>query len=198
MSSPRYCKEWRVKTAQTGKLRTAAGPVGACIRDWVAQGCTYSQIAHSAQCSRNTISHLARDMFPTVNRAIARRILACDPTGSTTSPYMPVDATGTRRRLQALIAIGHTVRRIAAAIGHAPSALSKIIQGRYPTVRGTTARAVATLYRKWSQQPRPNTRGRNRARADGWHGPMAWGSNIDDPNAKPDSSGQLGRQPQAA
>jgi DNA-binding NarL/FixJ family response regulator len=37
-----------------------------------------------------------------------------------------------------------------------------------------------------SRIPGPSQRARNDARRKGWHGPLAWDDDIDDPTAKPD------------
>lgn len=198
MSSPRYCKAWRLKTSQVGKLRVPSAPVAERVRYWAGQGYTYEQIAESAKCSHSTISGLGRERYSTVKRTIAEKILAAQPGPVRTDEYLPLDATGTRRRLQALIAIGHPHGKIAAAIGHSTGALSKILNGHYPTVRGTTARAVAELYRQWSKTPGSCVRSRNRANAEGWAGPMAWGPEIDDPTATPEPEPEPNRAEKSA
>lgn len=101
------------------------------------------------------------------------------------------DATGTRRRLQALVAAGWS-----------PAVLSRRLFANYatmqrmlanPRVIASEARAVRDLYDElWDVPPPEYTRtdrhtarmARNRARRNGWPPPMAWDDDqIDHPSA---------------
>lgn len=187
MTTPRYCKEWRVATARGTKFRVPNGPVADRIQHWLDQGHSYTQIAAAAGCSRRTVSGIVAAAHPTCNHDTARKILAARLGAADVPEYQPVDATGTRRRLRALMAIGHSLISIARELRHAVGALSKVVNGHYPMVRGTTARAVAALYRLWSARPGRCVRSRTRAAAEGWPGPLAWDRDIDDPNAQPET-----------
>lgn len=107
-----------------------------------------------------------------------------------------IDGTGTRRRLQALVAIGWSQTRLARQLGIAMPNFTGLIHGRDPRVQVATARKVADLYdRLWSTPPTAAhrwerggiARAKNVARQHGWAPPMAWDDDtIDDPEATPD------------
>ena len=93
------------------------------------------------------------------------------------APRSRVDATGTRRRLQALIAIGWP---LADQLSRRPNSLCRSMTGELVTAR--TAQQVASLYeRLWRARP-PQATSEQRATADaarahaaaqGWLPPLA-------------------------
>jgi DNA-binding CsgD family transcriptional regulator len=89
--------------------------------------------------------------------------------------------------MQALIAIGHTAIAIARELRVSREFVSNLLAGRYPTIRRRYATAVAELYRQWSTIPGPSKRSRTTAAQRGFHGPLAWGDDIDDPAAVPET-----------
>ncbi|TYB69676.1 hypothetical protein FXF51_05815 [Nonomuraea sp. PA05] len=97
-----------------------------------------------------------------------------------------IDATGTRRRVQALVAIGYSLSAQCALLGRTVNNYYKVL--RNPRVFAETARAVRDLYRELSRTPAPPSRGAKlacrRAARNGWLSPLAW-DDIDDPNEKP-------------
>jgi hypothetical protein len=97
-----------------------------------------------------------------------------------------VDATGTRRRLQALAAIGWPPRALAERLGIQPDNIL-----RRHRVRVGTARLVAAVYDQLSMTPGPDTRSAAAARRRGWAPPLAWDDDsIDDPAARPHADGE--------
>ena len=125
---------------------------------------------------------------------IAAAILAVEPTLEILPGKTVIDGAGTRRRLQALVAIGWSQSKLAERIGWTPSNFGTLIgDGR---VIAASARLVRALYDElWNQAPPENThrdkiaasRARNMARARGWAPPLAWDDDeIDDPTARPD------------
>lgn len=95
-----------------------------------------------------------------------------------------VDATGTRRRLQALMAIGHLQTDIAVAIGRSYDAVDRYLFAKQ--VHRDTAATVADLYRRWAWTPGPHRYRRTRSYNRGWVSPLGWdGVDIDDPHAQP-------------
>lgn len=99
-----------------------------------------------------------------------------------------VDATGTHRRIRALMAIGHRLRDIAAELGRSYDAVDKwLLAG---SVHRDTARAVADLYERRSGTPGPHKGRRTRSRRRGYAPPLAWDDvDIDDPDATPNLGG---------
>lgn len=99
-----------------------------------------------------------------------------------------VDATGTNRRIQALLALGWPIKTIAAELGYAsprshPYKLVKTPTGR---VHRTMAVKVAKLYDRLSMTIGPSARTASRAARAGYLVPLVWDDEqLDDPKAKP-------------
>ena len=94
-----------------------------------------------------------------------------------------IDATGTTRRLQALMANGHSGAQLAARMGWTTPNMWTLVRSKtLTTVR--TAHLVADLYDDLWDQPGGSTRARNLAARNGWPLPMAWNDDeIDNPDA---------------
>jgi hypothetical protein len=91
-------------------------------------------------------------------------------------------AIGTRRRIQALQAIGYPRRYLAARLG-----MSGLQFGKSSEVRAVHARAVAELYRELSDTPGPSSKIRAIALNRGYLPPVWWDDDtIDDPRAEPE------------
>jgi transposase-like protein len=104
--------------------------------------------------------------------------------GSLPGGTATVDAIGTRRRLQALAAIGYTNAYLAGRLGAGPTSPLQI--ARRSRVRAGTARDVAALYAELENTHGPSTRGAMNARARGWLTPAWWDADtIDNPNIIP-------------
>lgn len=97
-----------------------------------------------------------------------------------------VDATGTRRRLQALAALGHPTGYVTERLGLGPTGVAKVRSGARDRVSAGRARAVAALYEELWDQSGMCDRTRSTAARNGWLLPMWWDDDtIDDPNADP-------------
>lgn len=126
-----------------------------------------------------------------VTPEIAARILALDINEITPTK---VDVTGSRRRVQALAAIGWPTERVASYAGLSPRNISTLLQ--QPMIMASTAQAIATTYDKLRHQSaRRNgiskniaNRARNRAAAKRWPPPKYWDETgaIDDPHFTPE------------
>lgn len=104
-----------------------------------------------------------------------------------------IDATGTHRRLQALVALGWSQSKLGARIAMSPGNFHKMMnQAR---VRMGTARTVKALYEELWNQPPPEqlhrdkiaaSRARGVAHRNGWVLPIEWDDDtIDDPTNGP-------------
>jgi len=96
------------------------------------------------------------------------------------------DATGTRRRIQALVALGWNLEEIAQACGRKGREWPREVMGS-TYVFERTAVLIENAYDHMSMTiPTGAYRGRNRLRAqrNGWPPPLAW-DDIDDPNESP-------------
>ncbi|MGX1708895.1 hypothetical protein ACWIFI_06150 [Streptomyces albidoflavus] len=153
----------------------------------IANGWCRRQIAAAAGIHQDTVTRLF-DGTPEVNRATAAAILAIHLSPPATGM---VNATGARRRLQALSAIGWTLRSISDTSGIHIGTLHTHASGQRATINAGLARQIAEAYRRLALQPGPSDRVRRRAAARGWHGPAAW-DDIDNPACEP--SGGAGEQ----
>lgn len=139
------------------------------------QGVGLRMISDQSGVARSTLAQLARR--ERISADTQARILAVLPTPSR------VDGTGTRRRLQALIAIGHTGASLADRIGWSRTNIWNLILGD-GLVSARTAAKVTSVYDQLWNQPGPSTRARNLAAKRGWPPPLAW-DDIEDPDAHP-------------
>lgn len=103
-----------------------------------------------------------------------------------------IDVTGTRRRIQALVALGWTYRAIGERAGVGLSAVHKAVN-RYATIRREVADRYAAVFEELSmtlpptdtrQQKRDASYARTIARKHGWPPPLAW-DDIDNPDERP-------------
>lgn len=120
----------------------------------------------------------------------ANKILAIQPTFNNVHPLRTIDATGTQRRIKALVSIGHTQADLSRRLGaKRKTAVEALLKQR--TVTKAKHEQVKALYDElWDQVPaaitraeRSNkTRAIKTARARGWLPPMAWDEDrMDDP-----------------
>lgn len=182
----RYLKRWHLDRLQGAPSRKVdAAPVHAHLRALMDAGMTPNAICHAAGWkSRNSIVSITRQT--SVLRATADKVLAITPVD--TRPHGYIDATGTRRRLQALAVNGWPHRLLAAQLGADAKGTLTVQNGTTRTVRRATAHAVAALYDELWDQPGPSRRSRTCALRNGWLPPLAWDDDtIDDPQATPDT-----------
>lgn len=95
----------------------------------------------------------------------------------------PIDATGTRRRLQALAFMGWSSSAVAAELGTRDTHVRKLWRVRTTIEKGTALRVADMYARVWDQLP-PGGRKKytaNMARREGWVGPMHWDDIDTDP-----------------
>lgn len=105
---------------------------------------------------------------------------------ATTGQRLLVDATGTRRRLQALMAIGWRNRDLGARLGITGEGVDRTCNNRR-LVHVRTAARIAALYDELWDKPGPSDETRRRAAAKGWPPPLWWDDDlIDDPTATSD------------
>ncbi|MGH7743958.1 MAG: helix-turn-helix domain-containing protein [Candidatus Dormibacteria bacterium] len=163
-----------------------AEPARQHIRVLQAAGIGWKRIAYLAGLSETVVSNLLYGNPPR-NRAPAKRVRP-----ATLEKIMMVrvdqvadsalvDATGTRRRLQALMTVGWSQAKLAHRLGKHPQSLSKIFT--LSKVTAATARAVHQLFDAlWDTHPPQQTcyergaatKARRLAQRNGWLPPMAW------------------------
>ncbi|KIU17882.1 hypothetical protein [Mycolicibacterium llatzerense] len=145
-------------------------------------------IADHADVAFSEVYHIIRGDRTYVLSDVARKILAVEPVPMFEwSPGRQVPSIGSARRIQALVALGHTQADLAAEIGCYENRIPRMM--RQPFVTVAFARDVDALYRRLMFTPAPDTlaarRSRQRAQRAGWWPPLAW-EDIDDPAEKPE------------
>ncbi|WP_152185110.1 helix-turn-helix domain containing protein [Segeticoccus rhizosphaerae] len=178
-----------------------AGHARAHVLRLGAQGMGWKRVARAAGLSESIVWKLvygdrARNMPPSkrIRPATEAKILAVE---LDLAHGAFIDGTGTRRRLQALTAIGWSQSELGRRLGIERGNMYALIHGTRRThVTVATARKVAMLYDQlWNKPPQPREKFAKIARANalraarrnGWVGPLAWDDDtIDDPNATPD------------
>jgi hypothetical protein len=172
------------------------------VREYIGQlreaGIGVDQIAKLAGTSTSHIRELAgptqlhKPPVQKVRPDTAQRILGIQPTAANRAPRSHLDARGTRRRVQALLALGWTHQLLAAELGRTATNLKRSLANNQVTAQ--TAGQISDLYQRlWDSRPPADTakdRARNeatrtQARQQGWLPPLAW-ENIDtDPDPDP-------------
>jgi hypothetical protein len=131
-----------------------------------------------------------------IRPATAAKILAVDAVLDNLPDCLLIDSTGTRRRLQALVAGSWPQARLAARLG---SNAYDLLHSTHVTARN--ARAARDLYDElWRADPAGHgvdkqaaSRARNHAAARRWAPVGCWNDeSIDDPAAQPDWTGHCG------
>jgi hypothetical protein len=161
-----------------------ATPVLEHVQRLIANGWLVRQIADASGVSMSAVRYVLYGQ-PTISRERARAILNI-PIGPPPANPNIVDATGTVRRLRALACLGHTLDNVGAETGISRWRLGRIITGTYTEIDAPTAQSIATVYRRLSTFRSDNPHTIHRARAQGWHGPLAW-DDIDNPACKPET-----------
>lgn len=183
-----YAKRCRVLNATGRTLSVPVEPVAAHLDTLFAAGAGWVQIADLAQVSQSSLSKIRNRQQAVLRRGVADRILGIRP-GQGLPERRSIPTLGAVRRVRALMAIGHTVAAIGAAADLNHTVMHGLVNGRLDTFWATTDARVAAAYATLAHRPGSNVRARNRARREGWYGPLAWDGNIDDPNAEPDTTG---------
>lgn len=183
-----------------------AEPVRQHIRSLGEFGIGWIRAAKLAGVSTGGVSKILygdrpRGLAPTkrVRPENALKLLAVEPTLDNLGARTPIDGTGTRRRLQALVAMGWTQSELARRLGMNRSNFGRTIVSAL--VEAGTARAAIALYDElWRLDPVKHGVAEHRvdaarqlARSNGWAPIGAWDDDtIDDPAAFPDWTGRCG------
>ena len=162
-----------------------------------AAGIGVDQIAKLAGLSSSHVRGLiypssrGKPPFQKVRRETAERILAVPADDSSRAANSHVDATGTRRRLQALVAVGWAQAWLARELHRSPANLRRSMTSRHRhrPHRATGQRDVrAALGRRAARSAPAQRRASDAARAfaadHGWLPPLAWDDidHDDDPD----------------
>jgi hypothetical protein len=176
-----------------------AGPVRDHVRRLREGGASYSAIGSAAGVSSMTVHKLVnssrhrgcRELPDRVGAAQARRLLAVTTAGC----GQWRNACGSRRRLQALVALGHPPSVLASQLGISSPCMRRLLKAETQRVNISFHDRASALYRfLWDQLPSEASgrerhaaeRARNLAGTGGWPPPMALDDDrIDDPAYRP-------------
>ncbi len=128
-----------------------------------AAGGTYHSIGQAARTGAMTVHTIANARRPTVQAEVARRLLAI--TEADIRDAHPA-LGGIMWRLRALVAMGHTCTRMAAAIGVPAGTLRRIVRGEALTISPQLRRAVIALFDAWWDKTPPQRTRREKLAAD--------------------------------
>lgn len=183
-----------------------AEPARAHVRRLMAYGIGWMRLAELAGVPKSTVEKLLygcppRGMAPSkrIRPKTAGKLLAVRPDPGLLAGAADADATGTRRRLQALVAAGWPQSHLAARLGMQRASFGKTL--RHPCVLVSTERATRTLYDQlWNLDPRDHgislhsyNRARSHAATHRWAPAGAWDDDeIDNPDALADWTGACG------
>lgn len=190
----RACRERELATLNGTPPRVPTGPIADHIHALLTAGMSRTQIAIAAGVSRSAVANAAKTKTPMTNRRTARLILAVRPRIVRDTDRLPI--VGTRRRIQALYSIGHGAKVISELTGMSPYAIQIIANRQQDVVTAATYKKIRAAYRALAVRPGTSLRAKASARTHGWLPPVAWGEDIDRPDAQPnldDTSEQLNR-----
>lgn len=201
--SHRDYARWRARQIAYGQWRpwAEADAVQAHVRLLTQAGASGRAIARAAGVSAMTVHRIQRARQPAdcaaglhVGAALAGRLLAVTP-AVLENTALRRDATGSRRRLRALVAAGYPGASLARYLVVPPATAWNLIRGKTVTVSAGLELSVRALYdRIWDQQPPERTAAerravaaaRTRAARQGWPPPMGLDDDrIDDPAYRP-------------
>lgn len=167
-----------------------AEPVRAHVAELRDFGLGLRGICTLSGVSRTALQKLTNGRSLRVTRVNAEALYAVELVEDNLPRSAIVPATGTTRRLQALVAIGYTMTSIGAEIGWTLTNLGPLVHGHRPFVVVNTKRLVGEVYERLCMTLPADTPGSRRARAlakaNRWQPPLAWDDDvIDDPKGKP-------------
>ena len=177
--SSRHSKEWR-RDRYLGVVKLVdADPLRDHVAALMAAGMSFKAIALAAGwTSRQALADAItrpRVMPKTLARVLAVRIDSDNRRDAYT------DATGSRRRLQALAVNGWSTRNLAKQLGHKhATTVQDITNGTTPTIRLRTKDGIRDLYEKLWDQPGPSPRTAAIAKGKGWLPALAWDDDLID------------------
>lgn len=186
----RHQKRYRLDRARGIDRLVDAQPLRDHVQALLDSGMSFRAITLAAGwASRNALADaLTRTR---VRPSTLARVLAVQPlTDQRGDRY--VDATGSRRRLQALSRLGWSGQEMATRLGSLDrQTYFYIMGGRNKTIRARTADDIRRLYDDLWDQPGPSNKTRKWAEQQGFSLPLAWDDEeIDDPAAKPHGMGK--------
>lgn len=184
----RYLKKWRLDRQRGLPRYVDPAPARDHITTLLVAGASRRAVAAAAGISPSVISRILADQAH-LRRVTADAILkvTVEQLRARTGGRDFVPDLGARRRIQALMAIGHSAAAIATATGD-PDVSIRIVYnvlnkpGRW--ISQANHDRFDAAFRALAMTPGASTRSRTTAQAKGWAPPLAW-EDLDDPAATP-------------
>jgi hypothetical protein len=165
-----------------------------------AAGGTYELIGRAAGTGAMTVHGIATGRRPRVQAHVAGRLLAVSEAGIRSMRASP---GGMMWRLRALVAMGHSCTRTAAATGIPPATVRRIVRGQALTISPQLRQVVTELFDAWwDKRPPERTRqerlaacnARKRAARNNWPPPAGLDEDeLDQPGYQPQSGWRSAR-----
>lgn len=155
------------------------------IRGMQAAGMTAVDIAEASRLPVRTIYNIVGGRVRFVYGATAQAL------ATVTEPVVSVpagfcDATGSRRRTQALARLGHPHSEVHRLVGMGNATHGRLVRGKCRYIATEHARAISDVYEDLSCVAGDSKRTRSFAAKSGWLPPEVWHDvDIDDPGAEP-------------
>jgi hypothetical protein len=130
----------------------SAEPVREHVLRLRAAGGTYVSIGQAATTGAMTVHCIVNARRPKVQAEVASKLLAVSEADIRRMHPPP---GGTMWRLRALIAMGHTCSRMAAATGIPPATLRRVVRGEALTIRPELRQTVLALFEAWWDKTPP-------------------------------------------
>ncbi|EYR64642.1 hypothetical protein N866_07055 [Actinotalea ferrariae CF5-4] len=186
--SPGYCKRYRLDVARgIDRSPRPITDVRPHVVALMAAGGSARAIGEAASCSPTTVRQIAAGQTSSVKRPLAARLLRVRVQDllNRDRPRDRLPATGAVRRVQALLALGHSHATITAAMPGPHQSLD-VMGTRQRWVFRDMHHAVVAAYERLSMTPGRSRITRTRALAKGYVPPLAWDDDtIDDPTVAP-------------
>ncbi len=141
----------------------SAQPVREHVLKLRVAGGTYESIGRAARTGAMTVYGLATTRRPKVQAEVARRLLAVSEADIRQTHDSP---GGSMWRLRALVAMGHTCSRMAAATGIPSATLRRIVRGEAFTIKPELRQVITALYDAWWDKTPPQRTRRETLAAD--------------------------------
>lgn len=190
----RYAKKRQLRLLEGTWESTlvSAGPARAKVLELHEQGWSLAALEAMIGESSGHLSNLVYEGHSEARRWVTRereaRILDLEPTLDLVPDGCHVPVLGTRRRVQALGAIGWSLQEIADRAGVSKQAIAGSLRAHRVTAR--VARTIRGIYLELENTPGPSKCTRRHAATKGWPPPAAW-DDIDDPGEQPEHTDQI-------
>ena len=189
----RYAKRRRLRLLEGTWESTLvpAGPARTRVLELHQQGWSLAALEAMIGESQGHLSNLVYEGHSDARRWVTRereaRILDLEPTLDLVPDGCHVPGLGTRRRVQALSAIGWSLQEVADLAGVSKQALAGSLRAHRVTAR--VARTIRGIYLELESTPGPSERTRRHAATKGWPPPAAW-DDVDDPREDAEHTAQ--------